>query len=143
MGLDYKQLAQDVKSGDKLLLDDGRVVFTVDTVEKDKIHCLVDVGGKLSNNKGINKLGGGLSAEALTEKDKIDLITAIELDVAYIAISFPRSAQDMHHARELMKIAGGNSGLVAKLERAEAMSCIDEIIEASDAVHGRSWRLRC
>jgi pyruvate kinase len=134
VGIIYKHLPKDVHAGDKLLLDDGRIVFAVTHIDGNKVHCTVDVGGELSNNKGINKLGGGLSAECLTEKDKADLITAVGLDVAYIAISFPRSAQDMIHARELVSIAGGDSRLVAKLERAEAMHCIDEIIEASDAV---------
>lgn len=134
VGIDYKTLPQDVSTGDKLLLDDGRVVFEVNRVEGSKVICTVDVGGTLSNNKGINKLGGGLSADALTEKDKTDLITAIEMDSAYIAVSFPRSAADIHYTRELMQQAGGNAGIIAKIERAEAMHALDEIIEASDAV---------
>ena len=116
------------------MLDDGRVVFVVERVTGNKIHCIVEIGGELSNNKGINKLGGGLSAEALTEKDKQDLKTAVEIGADYIAISFPRSADDMREARQLMHEAGGTAGLVAKLERAEAMDVIDEIIQASDAV---------
>lgn len=134
VGLAYEDLYKDLKAGDRLLLDDGRVVLIVESIEGKKVHSEVDVGGVLSNNKGINKLGGGLSAEALTEKDKLDLITAVELDVAYIAISFPRSAKDMEYARELVQAQGGTAGLVAKLERSEAMDCIDEIINASDAV---------
>ncbi len=134
IGIDYKSLPQDVKPGDRLLLDDGRVVFIVERIDGNKIHCVVEVGGSLSDNKGINKLGGGLSAEALTEKDKADLITAVNIDAAYIAISFPRSAQDMIYARELMEAAGGTAGLVAKIERAEAMHVLDDIIRASDAV---------
>lgn len=134
VGITYKELPNDVSKGDKLLLDDGRVVLVVESVSGQKVHCTVEVGGDLSNNKGINKLGGGLSADCLTEKDKADLITAVNLDVAYLAISFPRSAQDMRDARELVKQAGGDCRLVAKLERSEAMPVIDEIIEASDAV---------
>jgi len=134
VGIDYKSLPQEVTDGDRLLLDDGRVVFVVDKVEGNKIHCIVEVGGKLSNNKGINKQGGGLSAEALTEKDKQDLKTAVNMQVDYIAISFPRSADDMQYARNLIQTAGGNCSLVAKIERAEAMPVIDEIIHASDAI---------
>lgn len=134
VGIDYKKLPNDLRANDKLLLDDGRIVFSVQKIERNKIYCTVVVGGELSNNKGINKLGGGLSAEALTEKDKEDLVTAINLGADYIAISFPRSAADMHYARELMHEAGGQAGLVAKIERAEAMHVIDDIIMASDAV---------
>ncbi|MSP53573.1 MAG: pyruvate kinase [Gammaproteobacteria bacterium] len=134
VGIDYKNLPQDVTIGDKLLLDDGRLVFVVEKVAVNKVFCIVEVGGILSNNKGINKLGGGLTAEALTEKDKEDMKTAIKIDVDYIAISFPRNAQDMHHARELMQSWGGNADLVAKIERAEAMDVLDDIIRASDAV---------
>jgi pyruvate kinase len=134
VGITYKKLPTDVVAGDKLLLDDGRLVLVVDSIDGEKVHCTVEVGGELSNNKGINKLGGGLSAACLTDKDKADLLVAVELDVAYIAISFPRSAQDMIDARQLVEQAGGNSRLVAKLERSEAMECIDEIIKASDAV---------
>lgn len=134
VGITYKNLPNDTAKGDKLLLDDGRVVLVVESIDGQKLHCTVEVGGALSNNKGINKLGGGLSAECLTEKDKADLITAVNLDVAYIAISFPRSAQDMIDARELVTQAGGDCRLVSKLERSEAMHCIDEIIEASDVI---------
>jgi len=134
VGITYKNLPQDVQVGDQLLLDDGRLVFAVDAIEGGKIYCTVKVGVALSNNKGINKLGGGLSAEALTEKDKVDLLTAVHIDADYIAVSFPRNAQDMRYARKLMHAAGGNAGLVAKIERVEAMRVIDEIINASDAV---------
>lgn len=134
VGIDYKQLPQDVALGDKLLLDDGRVVFNVQEVTGNKVICTVEVGGTLSNNKGINKLGGGLTAEALTDKDKADMKIAIEIDVDYIAISFPRNAQDMQAARRLMQSWNGKADLVAKIERAEAMQVLDEIICASDAV---------
>lgn len=134
VGITYKTLPTDTKPGDILLLDDGRVVLQVESIEGNKVHCIVDVGGSLSNNKGINKLGGGLSAECLTDKDKADLITAVGLDVTYIAISFPRSADDMNYARLLVQQAGSDARLVAKVERSEAMDCIDEIIYASDVV---------
>jgi pyruvate kinase len=134
VGIDYKSLPNDVKSGDILLLDDGRLVFKVESVDGPKIICRVQVGGILSNNKGINRQGGGLSAKALTDKDKADLITAVRLGADYIAISFPRSAQDIHEARALIKAANGQAGIIAKIERTEAVAAIDEIIEASDAV---------
>ena len=99
VGIDYKQLPQDVKRGDTLLLDDGRIVFWVEKVEDQRIICKVIIGGDLSNNKGINRQGGGLSAEALTEKDKADIITAAKMQADYVAISFQRSAEDIHLAR--------------------------------------------
>lgn len=134
VGIDYKQLPQDVKRGDTLLLDDGRIVLWVEEVEEQRIICRVVIGGDLSNNKGINRQGGGLSAEALTEKDKQDIITAAEMQADYIAVSFPRSAEDIHHARKLLRDAGGHGGIIAKIERAEALDVLDEIIIASDAV---------
>ena len=137
VGCDYKTLADDVAPGDRLLLDDGRVVVDVNRVADHLIHTSVVVGGTLSNNKGINKQGGGLSAPALTEKDKDDLETAVAIGVDYLAISFPRSAADMQEARELLGEAGREIGLVAKLERAEAVAddaTLDAIIRASEAV---------
>ena len=137
VGCDYQTLADDVVAGDRLLLDDGRVVLDVDRVAGSEIHTTVVVGGKLSNNKGINKQGGGLSAPALTDKDKEDLKTAIAIGVDYLAVSFPRSAEDMHEARRLLGEAGAEIGLVAKLERAEAVAddeTLDGIIKASEAV---------
>ena len=134
VGIDYKQLPQDVKRGDTLLLDDGRVVLWVVQVEGQRIVCRVVVGGKLSNNKGINRQGGGLSADALTEKDKEDIITAAKMQADYVAISFPRSAEDINTARQLLRDAGGHGGIIAKIERAEALDVLDEIIKASDGV---------
>jgi len=134
VGLTYKQLVDDVREGDTLLLDDGRLVFTVDSVTGSEIRCTTVVGGVLSNNKGINRQGGGLSAPAITAKDRADIKTAAEIGVDYIAVSFPRSAADLHEARDLLKAAGSNASIVAKVERAEAVQCIDEIIEASDVI---------
>ncbi|MFP3341618.1 pyruvate kinase [Vreelandella aquamarina] len=137
VGCDYKTLADDVTAGDRLLLDDGRVVLDVTRVEGKQVHTEVVVGGKLSNHKGINKQGGGLSAPALTEKDKTDLKTAVEIGVDYLAISFPRTAEDMLEARRLLGEEGKEIGLVAKVERAEAVAdeaTLDGIIEASEAV---------
>lgn len=134
VGIDYKELPKDVNPGDILLLDDGRIVFTVKKVEGTKIFCKVDVGGILSNNKGINRKGGGLSAAALTDKDKQDLKTAASIGVDYMAISFPRSAADMEEAKALIQAENSDAGVIAKIERAEAMEVIDDIINASDAV---------
>lgn len=137
VGIDYKELPNDCVPGDVLLLDDGRVVLTVDKIEGTRIYTTTKVGGPLSNNKGINRQGGGLTAPALTEKDIADIKTAAEIDVDYLAVSFPRSAEDMNFARKLMEAAGGRAGLVSKIERAEAVAddeVLDDIIRASDAV---------
>jgi pyruvate kinase len=134
VGLTYKQLPQDVSKGDILLLDDGLIALKVQQVIGLEVHCKVLVGGKLSDNKGINRQGGGLSADALTHKDRQDLLTAAELQVDYIAISFPRDANDMHEARKLVAAAGSRAGLIAKIERAEALRNHEEIIKASDAI---------
>ena len=134
VGLDYKSLPRDVVPGDTLLLDDGRIVMKVDKIEKHKIYCTVISGGELSDNKGINRLGGGLSAEALTEKDLKDIKEAARLNADYVAVSFPRNAADINYARTLLKAAGSNAGIIAKIERTEAITNIEEIIHASDAV---------
>lgn len=134
VGLAYKNLPKDVHPNDTLLLDDGRIVMSVNKVEPTRIYCTVVVDGELSNNKGINRLGGGLSAQALTEKDRIDIKDAVKLQADYIAVSFPRSDKDIHEARALLNAAGGNPGIIAKIERAEAVTNIQGIIQASDAV---------
>ena len=137
VGIDYKELPNDCRVGDLLLLDDGRVVLKVDRIEDTRIYTTTTAGGALSNNKGINRQGGGLTAPALTEKDMADIITAAEIDVDYLAVSFPRSAEDMNLARRLMEEAGGKAALVSKIERAEAVAdneTLDAIIRASDAV---------
>lgn len=134
VGLDYKTLPQEVTEGVVLLLDDGRITMQVDRVKGNQIHCVVLSGGVLSNNKGINRQGGGLSADALTLKDKQDLITAVALEADYIAISFPKSASDIIQAKNLVKKAGGTASIVAKIERAEAIDHLEAIIEASDAI---------
>jgi pyruvate kinase len=134
VGLDYVNLPKDVRTGDTLLLDDGRIVLGVSSVKGPRIHCLVELGGPLSNNKGINRKGGGLTAPALTEKDKQDIKIAAELKADFLGISFPRSGDDMRWARDLMHKAGGRALLVAKIERAEAITALEEIIDASDAI---------
>ncbi|MEB8431337.1 pyruvate kinase [Cocleimonas sp. KMM 6892] len=136
VGIAYKDLPNDVYKGDELLLDDGRIVLAVTDVIGEEIHTKVLVGGDLSNNKGINKRGGGISAEALTEKDKEDIKTAAKIGVDFLAVSFPRSAADIEYARLLMQDAGGDAALVAKIERAEAVEqpTLDDIISASDVI---------
>ncbi|MGO3694564.1 pyruvate kinase, partial [Marinobacter sp.] len=137
VGIDYEQLIDDVKPGDILVLDDGRIEMQVQSVDSHSITSSVLIGGPLSNNKGLNKRGGGLSADALTEKDKRDIVTAARLGADYVAVSFVRTADDMHTARRLLKEAGSDAGLVAKIERAELahnVDALDAVIEASDTV---------
>ncbi len=135
VGIDYKELPQDVSAGDTLLFDDGRLTLKVESTTDTRIVCRVIVGGELSNHKGINRAGGGLSAKALTDKDRSDLQVAVRLGVDYIAVSFPRSAADIEEARALLAAANGSSiGIIAKIERCEAVVAMDEIINASDAV---------
>jgi pyruvate kinase len=134
VGLSYKALVDDVHRGDTLLLDDGAVVLWVEETKGSEIDTRVVVGGDLSNNKGINRQGGGLSAQAITDKDRADLKAAAEMQADYVAVSFPRSAADIHEARSLLRQAGGHGGIVAKIERAEAMQALTEIMEATDVV---------
>ncbi len=134
VGLDYKTLPQEVEEGTLLLLDDGRITMQVDRIKGHQIHCVVLSGGVLSNNKGINRQGGGLSADALTQKDREDIKTAVALEADYIAVSFPKSAADITLARSLLKKAGGTASIIAKIERAEAIVELEAIIEASDAI---------
>lgn len=134
VGLDYHPLPQEVSAGDELLLDDGRIVLTVDKVIGSAIHCRVLSGGTLTSNKGLNRKGGGLSAPSLTEKDQEDIKFLADLPVDYVALSFPRGKEDIEAARKLLIAAGSHAKIVAKIERAEAITNIDEIIEASDAV---------
>lgn len=134
VGITYKALVTDSRPDDILLLDDGRVVLRVREVVGQQVRCTVVVGGELSNNKGINRQGGGLSAPAITEKDREDIRTATSIGVDYVAVSFPRSAHDIHEARRLLQAEGSRAAIVAKIERAEAVEYIHEIVEASDAI---------
>jgi len=134
VGLDYKDLPKDVKPGDILLLDDGRLKLEVETVRANEIRTRVLVGGELSNNKGINRQGGGLTAPALTAKDMEDIRTAAQIGVDFVAVSFPKAAADMHVARQLLRAAGSSALLIAKIERVEAIENLDEILEASDGI---------
>ena len=134
VGLDYKELPHDVEPGAVLLLDDGLIRLRVESVQGGAIMTRVEVGGALSNNKGINRQGGGLTAPALTAKDMDDMKTAVAIDADYVAVSFPKNKEDMYMARQLLRAAGGNAQLIAKIERAEAIVALDEIIDASDAI---------
>ena len=134
VGLAYKQLPHDVKRGDTLLLDDGRVVLWVNESTDTEVNCRVVVGGELSDRKGINRQGGGLSAPALTDKDRADIRTAAKMDVDYLAVSFVRHAADVEEARTLLHEAGCQGGIIAKIERAECLDLVEEIIDAADAI---------
>jgi pyruvate kinase len=133
-GLDYKELPRDVRAGDLLLLDDGRLVLEVQRVSGGEIHTVVRHGGWLSNNKGINRQGGGLTAPALTPKDIDDIRMAAKMHVDYVAVSFPKSGADMYMARELLRAAGGHAMLIAKIERAEAIPALEDIMHACDGI---------
>ena len=136
VGLDYKELPQDVDAGSLLLLDDGKIVLEVTDVRGSEVHTRVRHGGVLSNNKGINRQGGGLTAPALTSKDMEDIKTAAKIQADYLAVSFPKSGADMYMARELMRAAGGRAFLIAKIERAEAVaeSALIDIMRGSDGI---------
>jgi pyruvate kinase len=138
VGLDYKELPRDLKPGDVLLLNDGLIVLVVDKVVGSAVHTTVKSGGELSNNKGINRQGGGLSATALTAKDMEDIKTAMGFQADYVAVSFPKNATDMIMARQLANIAGEvhkhRPQMIAKIERAEAIPALQEILDASDGI---------
>ena len=137
VGLDYKELPHDVKPGDTLLLNDGLIVLEVERVAGEAVHTVVRIGGELSNNKGINKQGGGLTAPALTAKDMDDIKTAMGLLADYVAVSFPKNATDMELARQLCLVAapsGHKPGLIAKIERAEAIPQLEAILRVSDGI---------
>ncbi len=136
VGIDYKELPRDVKKGDHLLLNDGLLVFEIDSVKGHEIFCTVRQGGVLSNNKGINRKGGGLTAPPLTSKDMEDIKTAVLIEADFLAVSFPKSGADMYMARELMRAAGGNALLIAKIERTEAVTndALVDIMKACDGI---------
>ena len=136
--LDYKELPRDVKPGDTLLLNDGLLVLTVEAVRGAQVHTVVKLGGELSNNKGINKQGGGLTAPALTGKDMEDIKTAMSFQCEYLAVSFPKNATDMEMARQLANVAGEpyrhKPAMIAKIERYEAIPHLEAILKASDGI---------
>src|SRR5881394_2704942 len=135
-GLDYKELPRDVAAGAVLLLDDGKIVLDVKEVRGEEVHTVVRHGGVLSNNKGINRQGGGLTAPALTSKDMDDIKTSAKIQADYLAVSFPKTGADMYIARELMRAAGGKAMLIAKIERAEAVgeNALLDIMRGSDGI---------
>ncbi len=137
VGIEYPPLPQECEPGDELLLDDGRIVLRVDAINGDAVYTTVVLGGELSNQKGINRRGGGLSAPSLTEKDKQDIEVAARLGLDFVAVSFPRYGSDMEEARRLVRAAGSSAWLIAKIERAEAVAddeALNAIIDASDGV---------
>ncbi len=138
VGLDYKELPRDVKAGDTLLLNDGLIVLTVEAVRGEEVRTVVKIGGELSNNKGINKQGGGLTAPALTGKDMDDIKTAMSFQCDYLAVSFPKNATDMEMARQLANVAGEpyrhKPAMIAKIERSEAIPQLEAILRASDGI---------
>ena len=134
VGIAYKKLPSDVSVGDVLLLNDGQIALQVLSIDGPRIKSRVLVGGELGNNKGINRQGGGLSAGALTDKDRVDIGLAAALNVDYLAVSFARDASDMNEARQLLRAAGSQALLIAKIERAEAIRNLAEVCTASDAV---------
>ena len=134
VGVAYLGLVDDVRPGSELLLDDGLMALRVEQVEGDAIRCTVLTSGSLSDRKGLNLRGGGLSVPGLAEADAADIERAAEWQVDYLAVSFPRNAEDIERARELMRKAGGQAGIVAKIERTEAIENLDSIVDASDAV---------
>ena len=134
VGVAYQDLHKDLKIGDTFLLNDGQITLTVESIDGTRIVTTVLNGGVLSDHKGINLKGGGLSGPALTDKDREDIILAADLDVDFLAVSFVKSADDVHEARKLLRNAGGRGLIVAKIERTEAIECIDEIIVAADVI---------
>tara|TARA_B100000686_G_scaffold355392_1_gene474610 strand:- start:27222 stop:28670 length:1449 start_codon:yes stop_codon:yes gene_type:complete len=134
VGTTYKGLANDVKRGDTLLLDDGSISLRVESVEKNEISTRVVVGGELFSHKGLNLQGGGLSAEALTDKDQDDINFLTEVGADFVGVSFVRSADDVEHARDLVRTVGSNAHIVAKIERREAVENIESIVRAADVI---------
>jgi len=134
VGVTYKDLAKDVKRGDQLMLDDGRIVLQVRDVSGHEINCRIVTGGEISNSKGLNLQGGGLSASALTDKDHEDLKHAVKMGADYVAVSFVRSPEDIRHTRDLLTELGSEAHIIAKIERAEALDNAEAIIDASDGI---------
>jgi pyruvate kinase len=134
VGVAYKELPRDVAAGDALLLADGQIVLDVKSVGKTAIETRVRVGGALSDRKGLNRQGGGISAPAISERDREDIRFVAQEGVDYMAVSFARDAADIEQARSLVRAAGGDARIVAKVERHEAVDNLAAIIDASDVV---------
>jgi pyruvate kinase len=134
VGVAYDNLHRDVQADDILLLNDGQITLQVEKVDDTRVHTTVLVGGVLSDHKGINRQGGGLSAPALTEKDRDDIKFAAETGMDFVAVSFVRNAEDVEEARALFEAAGGTGKVIAKIERVEALDHFDAIIDAADVI---------
>lgn len=134
VGVSYAGLANDVRSGNLLLLDDGMISMRVQSVEGGRIHCVVENGGKLTDRKGLNLQGGGLSISGIAEHDLAHIKLAAQMGADYLAVSFASDAADMKRARKLLRQAGSNASVMAKIERIEALDNLEEICDASDAV---------
>jgi pyruvate kinase len=134
VGVALETLHDDVSAGDVLLLNDGLITLIVDRIDGTRIHTKVVNGGILSDHKGINLQGGGLSAPALTNVDRDNINLAAELNMDFLAVSFVRSGADVEEARQLFRDAGGEGLIVAKIERSEAVENIESIVEAADIV---------
>jgi pyruvate kinase len=130
----YPALAADVRKGDQILLDDGAIGLRVEDVEGDRVRCQVERPGVVKSRKGVNLPGVAVSAASLTRKDRADVVTAVEAGADYVALSFVRRPDDVAEAKQAIAEAGGDIPVVAKLERPEAIDCLDEILEAADAV---------
>lgn len=134
VGLDYHELVQDVNPKDILLLNDGHISMRVESVSSTEVFCKVLHGGTLSDKKGINRQGGGLSAPALTSKDEEDIKIAAAMEADYVAVSFPKSAEDIIHAKSLLKKEGSRAWIIAKIERVEAIRNLQQILDASNGL---------
>ncbi len=134
VGVSYLGLTQDVRPGSELLLDDGLMALEVERIEGSSIHCRVLTSGRLSDRKGLNLRGGGLSVPGISQQDEDDIRCAADWQVDYLAVSFPRDADDIHQARKLLRAAGGDAGIIAKIERTEAIANLEKIIDAADAI---------
>ena len=134
VGVAYPDLPKDVRKGDILLLNDGLITLEVRELRGTRINCLVVAGGELSNRKGVNRKGGGISAGALTDKDRLDIRFVAANKFDFVALSFVRDAEDVREAKALLRDAGSDARVIAKIERHEAVEELDEIIEAADGL---------
>lgn len=133
--INYVKLPQDVKSGERILLDDGKIVLEVKSTDgKSEIICKVIQGGILSSKKGVNFPNTKISLPSLTEKDQLDLEFALEQEVDWIGLSFVRSARDIIELKHRISAKGGHAKVIAKIEKPEALECIDDIIHESDGL---------
>ncbi|MBF0245781.1 MAG: pyruvate kinase [Planctomycetes bacterium] len=130
----YRELSDDVRPGERILLDDGNIELTVESISGTEISCRVVNGGPLKDKKGINLPGVAVSAPALTPKDEDDARFALGLGVDYLALSFVRRKEDVTCLRKLVEASGRSTGIICKIEKPEALDNIDGILEASDGI---------